>query len=285
MSTDNIKNKPFTEDSKEFFSNLQVSWVKPKEEVWKNLAAQIKDPKVIQMRPKIKYWQMAIAASVVLVLSLGFFMRTYTVNFKALTGQHKHTQLPDGSLISLNAESEISYQPYWWWRNRHVVLNGEAYFEVKKGKSFRVESTLGHIEVLGTSFNVFSRGERYEVTCVTGKIKVDAASTKHSVILHPEEKASLQRTGQFNVEESVNIENSKAWISNKMVFTSVLLNEVFEEIERQYNVTIIWSGDLSQRYTGSFENSGSVEDILNLVCRPFELKIKKKDNNKFQILQ
>jgi ferric-dicitrate binding protein FerR (iron transport regulator) len=283
MNSDIINNKQFDDDSKELFSNLHVSWSRTEEEIWRDLSVKMKTTPVIQLKPKIFGWQIAVAASLVLLLSIGIFMRTYTATTEAFIAQHINTQLPDGSIINLNAGSEISYKPYWWWIKRQVILQGEAYFEVNKGKKFSVESSSGNTEVLGTSFNIYSRDDRYEVTCISGKVKVQANETKHSVILHPEEKASLQKTGQFILEENVNIENTKAWMSNKLVFTSVQLIEVFKEIERQYNVKIKVPSNFKQLYTGSFEKSDSVEEVLNLICRPFELEVKKDKKNQYQI--
>ena len=225
-------------NSEELFSMLRVPWHITKEEMWDDLAANMKTHKVIQFKSKSFPWKIGIAAVLVVSLSLGIFMRTYTTSINTVSAQHATTKLPDGSNIHLNAESEISYHPYWWWANRKVKMNGEAFFQVEKGKTFSVISTAGAIEVLGTTFNVYSRGENYEVACISGKVKVKANTSKHSVILHPSEKAILQETGQLILDETVNVENTTAWISNKLVFTSISLKEVFEEIERQYSVEI-----------------------------------------------
>jgi ferric-dicitrate binding protein FerR (iron transport regulator) len=107
--------------------------------------------------------------------------------------------------------------------------------------------------------------------------------TKSSVILNPREKASLLNTGQLQVEEDVNMDNTKAWISNQLVFTSEPLVDVFKEIERQYNVKIHLPDNLSNKYTGSFEKMESVEKVLRSICRPFELQVHKADNNQFYI--
>ena len=283
MTVDIIDKDHFDDDSTELFSLLQVPWTDTREQVWESLSGRLKSPVIIQMRPKIKSWQIAMAASLILLISIGTFMRTFTVKLTTVPAQHLSTGLPDGSKIILNAGTEISYKPYWWWKKRKVTLQGEAYFDVLTGKSFSVESDMGVTEVLGTSFNIYSRNRRFEVVCETGKVRVQVSVTKSSVILNPREKASLLNTGQLQVEEDVNMENTKAWISNQLVFTSEPLVDVFTEIERQYSVEIHLPDNLYFTYTGSFEKKESVEKVLRSICRPFELQVHKADNNQFYI--
>ncbi|RLD83996.1 MAG: iron dicitrate transport regulator FecR [Bacteroidetes bacterium] len=285
MKTDTKNNEKYEDRSTELFSKLQISWESPKEEIWGDFSKRLKERPTIKIRPNIISWQMAAAAVLILTIGISFFMRSYTKDINAMDGMHLTASLPDGSTVYLNAGSKISYKPYWWFMDRIVDLDGEAFFEVKKGETFRVESPIGTTEVLGTSFNVMSRGRRYEVTCVTGKVKVEANSTKQSVIIHPAQKASFQKSGQFKIEENVNTENTRAWMSNRLVFTSVSLKEVFEEIERQYKVEIISPKGLALQYTGSFEKGNSAEEILGLICRPFNLKVEKKSDKKFLILR
>ena len=56
-----------------------------------------------------------------------------------------------------------------------------------------------------------------------------------------------------------------------------------KEIERQFGVEIHLPDNLSYTYTGSFEKMESVEKVLRSICRPFELKVHKADNNQFYI--
>ncbi|NOZ48083.1 MAG: DUF4974 domain-containing protein [Chlorobi bacterium] len=282
----NIKvqnNMRFEDDSSELFSRLKIPWKQTKDEVWKNLSERLHTIPVIQMKPKVAYWQIAAAAVIIVSLTLGVFMKSYTVTKQTLAAQTFNAELPDGSNVILNAGSQISYKPYWWWAKRKVKLQGEAFFKVKKGKTFSVESIVGTTRVLGTTFNIYSRGQHYEVTCVTGKVKVQDNNTKKTVVLLPAQKVSLQKTGELKVEKNVNTDNVKAWMSDRLVFTSLPLNEVFDEIERQYNVEVITPEGLTMQYTGSFYKTESAENALRLICRPFELKVEKKGNNQFLI--
>ena len=273
----------FDKESTELFSMLKVTWNKSKEEIWESWNKEHKEVKVIPMKSRSKNLIMAIAASIALLLSTGIFMSSYTTSYKTLAGEHMNTILPDGSEVILNAESEIKYKPYWWWKERNVVFSGEAFFMVKKGEKFKVESNFGITEVLGTSFNIYARNKSYEVTCVSGKVKVEAAETNHTVILHPQNKASLLKTGQLKVEEKVNTDDTKAWVLNKFVFTSASLKSVFKEIERQYNIKISFKESDSLIYSGSFDKLQNVEDVLEIISSPFELHVTKQNNYQYTI--
>ena len=90
--------------------------------------------------------------------------RSYTVTEIAKRGSHLAVTLPDGSKVNLNADSRLTYKPYQWIISRNVELEGEAFFEVKQGKRFSVKSNQNKVNVLGTSFNIFSRPGNYRVT-------------------------------------------------------------------------------------------------------------------------
>ena len=79
--------------------------------------------------------------------------------------------LPDNSIVTLRGGSELSYAPYWWFADRSLQFEGEAFFDVEKGSSFTVQSDNGVTQVLGTSFSIYANDENYEVFCKTGKVK------------------------------------------------------------------------------------------------------------------
>ena len=108
------------------------------------------------------YAKWVAAASIVVIFSVSILIGTHTKTVSTLAMQHKIIELPDGSKMTLNAQSNATYKPYLWMINRQVKLNGEAFFEVQKGENFEVLSGLGSTEVLGTSFNIYSRENSYE---------------------------------------------------------------------------------------------------------------------------
>ena len=131
----------------------------------------------------IPLWSYAAAASIALV----FFV--YTLYFSG--GETTYTtqlaektqfELPDGSQVDLNADSEVTFTKSDWSENRSLNLSGEAYFKVKKGSTFTVATSQGNVSVLGTQFVVNSRKNLYNVICYEGKVLV-VTQAKDSIVL------------------------------------------------------------------------------------------------------
>ena len=123
-----------------------------------------------------------IAASVLLVICTGIWYfksgtATNTNLYKTDFAQIKHITLPDGSKVTLNANSELKLSLDWSDKgDRQVWLDGEAYFEVEKKpathQKFVVHTKDIDVEVLGTKFNVNTRHEKAIVSLEEGKIKL-----------------------------------------------------------------------------------------------------------------
>ena len=65
-----------------------------------------------------------VAASIVLVIGLFFNEISYT----APIGKQLSVNLPDGTLIELNADSKLTRKRFFWNNNKVVKLEGEGFF-------------------------------------------------------------------------------------------------------------------------------------------------------------
>ena len=168
--------------------------------------------------------------------------------------------------MCLATSCEIKYKPFRWFVSREVTLKGEACFEVTQGKRFTVKSDQNQVRVLGTSFNVFARAEKYSVTCLTGKVEV--MTNLENIILTPNMQATW-RNGVMQVVEIADVAQSIGWTQNKFIFIGVPLTEVVKEIERQYGIRVTTSSNLDHLYTGNFSKSNAPEEILQIIGKPF----------------
>ena len=278
-------NEDFKTDSFRFFSKIEVPYERSKEEVWEQLTEQLEEkpepPKIVWFSPKVIT---AIAASLLVLLSLVSVMRFYTKTIYSPVGQHLTALLPDGSTVDLNADTKLTYHPYWWRFSRTVEFEGEGFFNVEKGKKFEVVSNTGRTVVLGTSFNIFNRNKAYKVTCVTGKVKV-ISTTKQEVILSPDYHAEVDENGNIRVYKEYETEQSTSWVNNMFTFTSVYLSDVIKEIERQYNVNITFDASKDYFYTGFFSRDKQVEEVLDLLTTTFGFTFVKRSNSEYEIIQ
>ncbi len=269
----------------EFFSKVEIPYEKSTQEVWDLMAEKFDEKpsgKVVQFNHRRIFT--AIAASVLILLGSLAVMKFYTKTIISEKGEHLTASLPDGSTVELNAQSTLKYHPYWWQLSRKINFNGEAFFQIAKGSKLEVSSENGKIIVLGTSFNIYARNNQYKVTCLTGKVKVVSVTQKEA-ILTPEYHAEIDHNGDIVVRKLDKPELSTEWVSNMFSFTSVPFMEVIQEIERQFNVIIKTNCHLNYYYTGYFPKEMPVDQILNLLCKPFGLTFVKKSENEYLIVQ
>jgi len=266
------------------FPEIDVHYSVSKDEVWASLLVQMNQPKPVSRIVKLyPLFKMTIAASLLLLVGLTGFFRFYTKTITTPAGQHLTVYLPDSSLIELNAESSVKIHPYWFKVSRTITLNGEAYFKVLHGNTFRVVSARGETTVLGTSFNIFSRANEYRVTCFTGKVGVVSTDKNESLLLNPNEQAFLNNEGFLRFVQEVNALTVKSWRDNMFFFTGSTIGSVLKEIERQYNIKIKFEADPRITYTGNFSKSMSKKEVLDLVCTSLGLKFEVRSDTEFLV--
>ncbi len=191
-----------------------------------------------------------------------------------IAGQKKSVELPDQSLVQLNALSSIRYDKKNWEDNRNIKLEGEAYFKVAKGKKFDVHTESGIISVLGTEFNVKQRENYFEVACFEGLVRV--THNENSIKLSAGTVFRIQKNEIFDTTTSL---AKPDWMNNLSSFSSTPFWHVLQEFERQYNVIIIAKNiDRDKLFTGNFVHS-DIKTALQSITIPMRLKYEIDNNN------
>jgi len=212
---------------------------------------QISQPK----KRVIPLWSYAAAASVVILFFVYTFVFTdsemvYTTQFAEKT----QFELPDGSQVNLNADSEVTFNTSDWDENRMLNLDGEAFFTVKKGSKFTVNTSQGNVSVLGTQFTVNARENLYHVICYEGKVSV-VTQAKDSIVL-TKGMAFLINKGE---RKQYQLENTEPdWINNESSFKDMPIDVVFDALERQFGITISGKENLKPAlFTGRFSHTNA----------------------------
>ncbi|HOY19043.1 MAG TPA: FecR domain-containing protein [Haliscomenobacter sp.] len=221
-----------------------------------------------KIRPLRRWLSYAAAACVTLLLLALLYNPTERVS--AGIGQKLTHQLPDGSSVAINAASSISYHPWRWRFTRQVELEGEAFFQVTKGSRFVVKAVQGQVEVLGTSFNVRARGNSFAVSCVTGKVRV--SNPKGAQILTPGLITQTNENGDLVTPYTIDNQPSGAWRDGKFYFTQTPLEEVFAEIQRQFEVRIQTTPEIARRKVTTYFEGSNIDTALFNVCWPLRLE-------------
>lgn len=247
-----------------------VGWTRTSEEVWKDMEFYIeRKERPASVISRFRY----MAAAVILALAgIASVIILYTREYSTSIGQVSEITLPDGSAIKLSSNTQVSFHPFTWIISRRVNLNGEAFFNVEKGNKFTVISDPGKTEVLGTSFNILSTGNIYEVTCFTGMVKVKVSATGATEIITADQKVAVTDQGRLEVNTVAVVEESTAWVRGEFYFTSEPLKDVLQKIGRSYGKEIVYESDENHLYTGNFSKETDIEEVLEVVCNPFGLK-------------
>lgn len=272
----------------DFFKKVEIPFEKDKDAMWTMLDDKIQEQSSGSNHGKIiilQWSKYAAAAVLALLLTSTFYLRVYTEKIECPKGQQMAHTLPDGSKVTMNAESAISYQPYWWRFKREVDFSGEAFFNIEKGQKFAINSAQGTTEILGTSFNVFARELEYKVFCKTGRVRVINAKNDVEFIIMPGEMAVFDSKLQKSEVRKPSLTHVLAWQNDSFNFNSQPLQKVVKELERQYDVKItLQIKNLDQLiYTGHFKKSKNVETPLKYICKSFNLKFKKVSKGHYKV--
>ena len=216
-----------------------------------------------------------MAAVLVIGLGLFYFTTTLDTNVSTVVAEKTSIELPDASLVTINALTEVSFNKNKWNNNRAIKLDGEAYFKVAKGAKFDVETPSGTVTVLGTQFNIKHRSNLFEVVCYEGSVNVNVNQT--NTVLKPGD-SFLLLDGKIIATEKENSKNP-SWVNNQSSFKSMPLSHVLNEFERQYKISFESNRiDMKQLYTGSFVHD-DIELALKAITLPLNISYSKKDHS------
>lgn len=195
-------------------------------------------------------------------------------------GQRAELTLPDGTKVWLNAGSKLSY-PSFFGKERKVFLSGEGFFNVSKNEKvpFIVSTRTIDVKALGTQFNVFSYPEsNYTgVYLQEGSVKAYFPSSEaEGVILSPEQY--LVQKGKQLVLSTMD-PDELLWREGIYTFKRQKLGRIIEKLELYYDVKIVVKDPeiLDYEYVGKFRQRDGVMEILHLIQRIHNFKIKKND--------
>lgn len=192
-------------------------------------------------------------------------------------------QLPDGSMVWLNAASSIQYSLNIGTAKQRVVkLDGEAYFEVAKNAThpFIVETDKQSVEVLGTHFNINSyKDERVtKTTLLEGSVRVSHNITNESEVLKPGEQSLVSVSG-MDIKE-VDVDESIAWKKGYFMFNNERQESILRKVARWYNVEIEYADQDAKEvmYYGTVSRFEKISKVLRKFEQTGEVRFDIKGN-------
>ncbi|HOX83906.1 MAG TPA: FecR family protein [Chryseolinea sp.] len=181
-------------------------------------------------------------------------------------GEKTTITLSDGSIIQVNANSTFKFPQTFSRSKREVYLKGEAFFEVAKDslRPFIVHTGNLATQVLGTSFNINTKGNQIAVSVATGKVSV--SHENETQLLLPNEKITYSILRDQMIKSPANLEHDLAWISNTLIFEDMQLGEAAKMLEQNFKVKIIFENSVLKNclITGKYKNT-SLNKILDAI--------------------
>lgn len=183
-----------------------------------------------------------------------FFEDKYFI-YSTAYGETKVITLPDGSDVTLNANSTIKYLYNYDESSgsndapREVFVEGESFFNVKKKAGagtpcvkFIVHANRVDVEVLGTSFNVNTRRGKTIVVLNSGKVILGIEESDNRItemMMDPGELVEVGNTDKMFVKKAVDAGSYSAWRHNKLIFDNTLVRDILDLIEDNFGYEVV----------------------------------------------
>jgi ferric-dicitrate binding protein FerR (iron transport regulator) len=191
--------------------------------------------------------------------------------------------LPDGTKGWLNSNSKLLYQGNFSV-DRHVTLDGEAFFDVKKNpdKPFTVSADDIQLKVLGTRFNIssYKNENNIEVVLEEGSLLFNDRKSNKQYTMVPNDLITYDKTKMDFSAKPVQAQKYLSWKEGKLVFRNDPLDVIARRLERWYNVDVEVNveicQDLSLFATFTDEN---LEEVLELLKQSLPIDYTIEDGN------
>jgi transmembrane sensor len=197
--------------------------------------------------------------------------------------------LADGTIVTLNSETQLKYPAAFKGDQREVYLSGEAFFDVKKDAQhpFIIHTDKINIKVLGTTFDVkaYKNDPHTEATLITGAIQVSMNDLpEKQILLKPSEKFSLQHQAKNAADAPLYSiiplnDTETSWMNHKLVFKNETFDVLANSLSRWYGIQLIFKNESlkNSRFTGFFEKENISQALKALqLIEPFRYKIQDK---------
>lgn len=203
--------------------------------------------------------------------------------------------LPDGSVVTLGAQSEIAVN-YLTTERRVNLIEGEVFFSVEKetDRPFIVTTSSTEIRVHGTKFEVRYSDREVHVSVLEGKVEViqlyDSnnngldSQKRIAEIITSNQKIKTKSGGGFTEIQTMKLEKPGAWRGGRLVYENAKLAEVVSDIDRYYIGNIIIESDkLRDLPISAAFKIDQVDNMLNSLAQALPLQASKLPNGDIKL--
>lgn len=245
------------------------------EEAWEKLMKKAQQEKPVR---KVNFqWtkRIAAAAVILILISVGLLQTgLFAPSKNNLTLASQNIWLPDSSMVKLKAHSTVKYNYRLLDGSRILHLEGEALFDVRKGKTFEVKFPGGTLEVLGTEFNIQAYSKNSgRVDCYRGAVRLTVHGKDYILKKGKSltfDQQSVDGPFNFDAQNKINLPDNTYYWDNRP------LKEILTLISQRNNLTLDAPEKILQkRFTGTLDLSKSQQSIQILArAMTFNYQIK-----------
>jgi ferric-dicitrate binding protein FerR (iron transport regulator) len=239
----------------------------------------------------------AAAALIILIGSVWFFKGSDIVNavypvrsieVRTTASETKTVTLDDGSVVSLEENSVLTYPSRFNKATRDIQLKGEAFFEVAKDHThpFIIHSPLFNTTVVGTSFEVRDDAADAKVVVSTGVVKVQSAQRKNvqPVTLLPTDGAILGKDD--NVIQKKSLPDEARYYrqrkEGKFVYNGVPIAAVIKDVQQYYKTNIVIDDAMKHcLFYGSFNTKDNLDKVLKIIAITMNATVHENGRNEY----
>ncbi|MBC7418944.1 MAG: FecR family protein [Pedobacter sp.] len=235
----------------------------------------VKKTKILSL--KVSRWAAAAAILVVGLMITIYFSAPRMVTLTSNNNEAIHFTLPDGSKITLNAGSKITYYSADFNHSRKLELvKGECFLEVvHNGKyPFSIEHHNIVVKDIGTSFNIGSTDGHLTVSVNEGEVSINKNDANFVMVnLKAGELANYNFSQDKIAKGIIQDPNYKAYADHHLIFNNATLAEVAKSLALAYHQKVVIEDSLlkNRRFTAEFKKK-SLNNIITVVCKALQLE-------------
>jgi transmembrane sensor len=249
-------------------------------------------------------WMVAASVLLIIAASAAIFLyqrgriqqtlitRSSTNHVDTQPGSRTKLELPDGTQVWLNANSQLVYGgKNFGTDERDVSLSGEAFFDVAKNEKipFIIHTRELTITVMGTAFNVraYPKERTVETALIRGLVEITTRrDPDRKILLKPDEKiivpvdssqeepdagrghlanntpSSLYSIVKLRKDSSQTVPET-VWMKSKLEFDNELFADLAPKMENWFNIRIRFrdEGIKKRRFSGVIEKETLAETL------------------------
>lgn len=238
------------------------------------------------------WFRVAASLTGALLVGLGWYAlnvpRRHTIE-TAYT-ETKQITLPDGSTVTLNRNSSLTYTDNWTAdKPREVWVSGEAFFSVHRHAApaattptrpsdvFIVHTDLTNVEVLGTQFDVNTRRGKTRVVLNEGKVKLTGPGAREGLLMQPGDLVEVSPSTTDIQKRRVDVDSYDAWRDGQLRFDQTPVRDIITGLEDTYGWTIsLRRPDLAAQTFTATVPADNPDLLLSLLTQSFGLHIHRR---------